>query len=70
MEIEKDIPIPETNESRASVLRRLNPGESFAVPTGQAGAWRTAMSKASERGDQYFISRTVFPGHVRIWRKA
>lgn len=69
MNIEKGIPLPDLPASKVAVLQRMAVGDSLLVSNDDGPKWRNAMHKASERGEFYFISRTV-DGGVRIWRKA
>lgn len=70
MNFDNDVPLPPVPASKIAVLKSMKIGESFPVPQGEESKWRTAMSKASERGECYFISRTMPDRSVRIWRKA
>lgn len=69
MKFEKGVPLPVMPVSRVKVLQSMQIGDSMLVAAKEAVNWRQAMHKASERGEFYFISRTV-EGGVRIWRKA
>ena len=69
MEIEQNIPMPETATTRLESLMAMTVGDSIYVASDNMQNWRYPMRKAMEAGERYYFSRKVNGGH-RIWRKS
>lgn len=69
MKFDKGVPLPKPIKGMIDILRTMEVGDSFLAPKDDASCWRNAMTKASAKGDRYFVSRSV-EGGVRFWRRA
>lgn len=69
MEIEKNVPLPETGRSTKYPFVRMSVGDSVFFPNEQMNgrAYRAAMSCGDRHGSR-FVARPEAKG-IRIWRQ-
>jgi len=71
MEIERNVPMPETAATRLERLMMMTVGDSIFIDADNMQNWRYPLRRAMEDGKRFYFSRKVKGkyGH-RVWRKS